>query len=157
MSADLRTSEPSNLDLIPLGATLGLGAGLIEAVLACVKPGRTSLLTGRGGDFVWMAPMVGVVLGLLSVLLLTAGRRIIPRVFTPKVILAVVSTIVLLSPLFLFQRLHRLSSLILAMGIGIQLASWLTRRPERIALGRRLLPLAAAGWAVSGLGLETAR
>jgi arylsulfatase A-like enzyme len=152
-----KSVEVRSLDLIGLGATLGMGAGLIEAAMGIVRSGRTALLVGRGGDFVWMAPLVGLVLGLTSVILLTVARRLAPRVFTARVILTIVGTIVFLSPIFLFQRMHRLAALVLALGIGFQLAAWFTRRSGRIVLMNWMLPLVVLCWIGSGLGLEAIR
>ncbi len=158
MTTDPRNaSEVSDLALIGFGALLGIGAGLIEVAAATVRSGRTVLLVGRVGDFVWMAPLVGLVLGLSSSFLLTAARRLTPRIFTPRLILTVVATLVFLSPIFLFQGMHRLAALCLALGIGFQLAAWLTRRSARIGLVRWMLPLVLVCWVGGGLGLEAVR
>ncbi|HSE65385.1 MAG TPA: sulfatase [Gemmatimonadales bacterium] len=158
----MRTDLPPALEvpshgLIGWGAALGIGAGLIEAAVATIQSGRTALLIGRVGDFVWMAPLVGLLLGLTSAIFLTMARRLAPRLFTPRVILTIVGTVVLLSPIFLFQRMHRLAALLLALGIGFQSAAWLTRRRSRIGLVRWMLPLVLVCWVVGGLGLEAVR
>jgi len=150
-------SEVRSLYLIGLGATLGIGAGLIEAAIATIRSGRTALLVGRSGDFLWMAPLVGLLLGLSSVLFLTLPRRLAPRVLTSRVIITIVGTVVFLSPVFLFQRMHRLAALVLALGIGFQVAAWLTRRAGRIALMHWMLPLVVFCWIAGGLGLEAVR
>ena len=158
MSTDLPTAlEVPSHSLIGWGAALGTGAGLIEAAVATIRSGRTALLVGRDGDFLWMAPLVGLLLGLSSVIFLTLVRRLVPRVFTPRVILTIVGTIVFLSPIFLFQRMHRLAALVLALGVGFQLAAWLTRQSSRIGLMRWVLPFVVFCWVAGGLGLEAVR
>src|SRR4029453_9519271 len=71
---DSNAGEVRSRDLIGLGATLGIGASLIEAAVVTVRSGRTALLIGRGGNFLWMTPLVGLLLGLSSVMV-TLGRR----------------------------------------------------------------------------------
>ena len=71
MSTDPSTAlEVPSHRLIAWGAALGIGAGLIEAAMATIRSGRTALLVGRGGDFLWLAPLVGLVLGVSSVILM---------------------------------------------------------------------------------------
>src|SRR4030095_3672495 len=147
-------SEVHSRDLIGVGAAPGVSAARSEAAITAVRSGRTVLLVGRGGDFLWMAPLVGLLLGLSSVIFLTLLRRLGPRVLTARVILTLVGTIVFLSPVFLFQRMHRLAALVLALGIGFQLAAWLTRRDSRMGLVRWMLPLVLVCWVVVGVGLE---
>jgi hypothetical protein len=73
--SDSKAAEVRSRDLIGFGVTLGIGAGLIEAAMATIRSGRTALLIGRGGDFLWMAPLVGLLLGLSSVMV-TLGRLV---------------------------------------------------------------------------------
>jgi arylsulfatase A-like enzyme len=142
-------AEVRSRDLIGLGATLGIGAGLIEAAMATIRSGRTALLIGRGGDFLWMTPLVGLLLGLSSVILLTLLRRLAPRVRTGDPHHR--RHHCFLSPVF-FQRMHRLA------------LRWRWERrfqplagAGRIALMHWMLPLVVFCWIAGGLGLEAVR
>ena len=138
-------AEVRSRDLIGLGATLGIGAGLIEAAMATIRSGRTALLIGRG----WRLSLddsTGRPATRIEQRDLPDAARAgwLPACLPLRVILTIVGTIVFLSPVFFFQRMHRLAALVLRAGNRVSARSLAhsARRPNR-AHALDTLPLVA--------------
>jgi arylsulfatase A-like enzyme len=98
---------------------------------------------------VWMAPLVNLVLLLPPVLVVLALRRALGGQRAFLVIAGGAFTFAALEPLMLVPRLHQAALGIVALGIGVQAARWLTGAPGRMATLKRatlsLLMIAVLG------------
>ena len=152
--------------LLIAGLWLGLAYGLAEAVEFCLLelvPGALSWRNGNSPRVLWVAPIIYGIVGVVLALVFSGLAVVMRRVDWTKVFVFVALT----GGAYLGARLQGQifapwASLLLALGIGIQLTRLFVRRREQVlaAMRRTLLPLAclvvliAIGELVSTAALE---
>jgi arylsulfatase A-like enzyme len=133
--------------LLLVGGWLGLAYGLAEAAEFCLLqlvPGALSWRNGNSTRILWVAPIVYGIVGAALALVVSGLAVMVRRVDWTKVLVFVA----LVGGAYLGARLQGQifapwASLLLALGIGIQLTRLFVRRREQVlaAMRRTLLPL----------------
>lgn len=101
---------------------------------------------GAGPSIVWMAPLMNLVWFAGGALLVITGRRVIPRIMTPALSLALLTMPAFISAVWLIPRVHKEAILLLAIGLAIQTGRILATRTERLTrLTRRAFVPAVTG------------
>ena len=134
--------------LLIVGLWLGLAYGFAEAAEFCLLglvPGALSWRNGNSTRILWVAPIVYGIVGATLALVVCGLAIVVRRVDWTKVFVFVA----LVGGTYLGARLQGQifapwASLLLALGIGIQLTRLFVRRREQVlsAMRRTLLPLA---------------
>lgn len=112
---------------------------------------------GAGPSIVWMAPLMNLVWFAGAALLVIIGRRVIPRIMTPALSLALLMMPAFISAVWLIPRVHKEAILLLALGLAIQTGRILATRTERLTrltrraflpsvIGTLILIVAVTGW-----------
>lgn len=139
--SDPRQTRPPYGEVLLVATCFALATGLIEAIIAGVRINLLHRLTFTGPDITWMSPLAYLFFFLCFALLAAAAsllaRRPIPLAWSIGCFSAL-GTFSLLLP---NQQLARWASALIAIGVGVQFARFLTRNPAR---SRRGLPVATA-------------
>ena len=131
--------RPGALDILALSAWCGMAAGLLEVgtrvLCRAIDPTKRLYLMTR--HFVWLTPLVNLLVFLCLGLCLAGLTRLSPRLgarLSPWLLcaIAILPMLIVAGP-----QLYPEARLILAMGISSWLAPWLARDPAR--LRRRLV------------------
>ena len=148
LGAFIRTLRNLARQLLVVGLWLGLAYGLAEAVEFCLLelvPGALSWRNGNSTRILWVAPIVYGIVGAALALVVCGLAVVVRRVDWTKVLVFVA----LVGGAYLGARLQGQifapwASLLLALGIGVQLTRLFVRRREQVlaAMRRTLLPLA---------------
>jgi arylsulfatase A-like enzyme len=121
-----------------LAASCALWTSLVEMVPVLVAPyGGVVVRVPR--DFAWMIPAGNLLFFGLLAALLVAGARAWPRAGTRPVMVGALAGLATFAVGSVFERLHPLAVLILAIGVGVQVGRRASPPPRR----PRLLPRAA--------------
>jgi arylsulfatase A-like enzyme len=132
------------VECIGQAAWFGLLTGIAEAVHQGARKLATGVIVQKPPEIVWMAPLSYALLGAAAGAVLAGIARLWPKLVTlPVVVFA--GTLGAAFSQCLFYPWHRLSMLVLALGIAAQAARSSAARP---ALWRRL-PRATAPWLVT--------
>src|ERR1700722_12159724 len=132
-SAQIKRSSrgPSALDVIVFSAWCGLAGGLLEVgtriLCRAIDPTKRLYLITR--HFVWLTPLVNLLVFLCLGLCLAGLTKLLPRLgarLSPWLLcaIAVLPMLIVAGP-----QLYPEARLILAMGISSSLAPWLARDP----------------------------
>jgi arylsulfatase A-like enzyme len=115
-----------------------IGTGALHVVIAALKRIALHDFIWMSRDFVWMTPLAYVVIFLAAAIPLALLAAITPRLVTPRVAVFLFSTLAALAILLLVPRVHHLALLLLAVGVGAQLARTVGEaRSSRHAIMRR--------------------
>jgi arylsulfatase A-like enzyme len=157
MTLWIRISGPLK-SLLPHAASLALLTGGIEAGIIITRQAVRQFVWS-GPDVVWMAPFGYLILSLALAVLLAFIGATVPALGRPRLYVGLVSIVGIAAILRLLtlQRLHAVAIVLLATGLGIQLARWLTPANGRLRLLTRMacwLWIPVAGAVVLVLGLR---
>ncbi|MBL8977421.1 MAG: sulfatase [Gemmatimonadetes bacterium] len=131
---------------VAIAALGGLAAGGLELAGYAIRHVFLGEFLFQGPHLIWAAPAANLLVYLMLGLGLTLGAMVLPRLFTTGVITGSVAGLAMFGLLYIFPQLHRVASLILALGVGVQAGRWAAGHPDALGRGvRRLLP--------AGLGL----
>ena len=118
--------------LFKLGAIFAVALALVEILFRLVMLWMRRTPLGAGWDIVWMAPLMNFVWFGGGALLAIVGRRLLPRLFTPAVQLALLTMPGLISLMWLIPKLHSEAALILGIGLAAQAGRMLADRSHGI-------------------------
>jgi arylsulfatase A-like enzyme len=147
--------------MLPHAASIALLVGGIEAGIIITRQTMRHFVWS-GPDVIWMAPLGYLILALAGAVLAAVLGSMIPALGRPRLYVGLISIIGLAAILRLLtlQRLHPVAILLLAVGVGIQVARWLTPQSDRPRLVTRIacwLWIAVAGVAVLAIGARGGR
>lgn len=139
-----------------MAAWLGIATGLVEVGLRLFEEG---FFFNRwlffGPQLLWMAPAAEALVFFAAATTLLLLRRLWGGAATPRVALFAFLTLAILGVLFLYEQIHRLAALSLALGLAWQLSRILAARARPITgLVRRTWGVAVGGVLVLGLGVH---
>lgn len=146
------SADRGTLEQVRFALWCGLFTGLGEAVVYGIKRFLRHRWMPVGDDAFWAAPLAESVLFLaaLGILLLLFIRR--PPARRWPAMLIALPGLSAFSIFMLWGKLHWAAALLLALGIGLRLGSWLLQRlPRVVGTVRRTTPILAA--AVVGIWL----
>ena len=93
-------------------------------------------------DIVWMAPLVDALWLLAPAILLLIARRLAPQRFSFSMVAGLLGGFASLPVLLLIGSMHKGVAVLLAVGVGIQVARWTTEHGAGFArLVRTTLPV----------------
>ncbi|MGE0126706.1 MAG: sulfatase [Blastocatellales bacterium] len=126
-------SEPRRLrlaDALLMTIWFGLLTGLIEVAVKAVQKFGFDQTIYAGRDFVWMAPLTGLVFFAIFGLALFIVASLAPRLNSPRLMAFVVAMFSLLNLLFLYPQLHHYAALPLAIGGAVQISRIIASREK---------------------------
>jgi|KBSMisStandDraft_5_1062788.scaffolds.fasta_scaffold14015_2 arylsulfatase A-like enzyme len=143
------------LETLTLAAWFGLLAGISEASVIAFRKFvlHHSLLYNL--DMLWTGPVASTLLLLCLGILLLLLSRLLPKVITWRVVVAVFAMLAVIPALLAMDQLHRVAAALLAIGLGIQTVRIAAPRRERFQrLARRTIWALALLVALVGVGLR---
>ena len=145
-----RSASPQP-SLLILAVWFALAAGLLEGGWRLLQRFGLGKATGVPLDIVWMAPAVDLVWLLVPVSLILLARHFGPPRISPAAATGILGGVSALPPLLLIESMHKAATIILAIGIAIQLGRWVTGHGAAFArLVRSTLPVLGFLVAVGG-------
>ena len=157
MSEASPNREPGPAGLLRIAGTLGLLAGLAEVLILAIKRAMAPQVVFQGQDIIWMAPVADA-----GFLLLVTGflvlLRLVFRFIPASVIVFLLGGLSAFIVILSIGPLHIAAQILIAAGIGVQLAR-LSRRngPGLARTAGRALPLLAVLVLLLGAGLHLRR
>ena len=131
-------------ELLMLAAWFGLLAGLSETAIMAFRKFVLHQFTLHNLDLLWMAPVAAVVMFLGLGVALAIGARLWPRLVTWRLAVGIFAFLAVLAAILELNLLNRGATIILGLGIGVQLGRLIGPRREGITRFARLsLPLLA--------------
>ncbi len=138
-------------EILTLGVFLGLVTGWLEVVLRAIQRFGLDQRLFLSPDVAWMAPLADLALFVIVAgALALAGRALVltrnraPSAWT-AIVFGAFLFLVPLGPLLSTARIHKLASIVLALGFAVQGGRVLARRaPALLRLARRATPVLAA-------------
>jgi hypothetical protein len=130
--------------LLRLALWLGLAAGLVEVALRALQKFAFGQRISLSPQFVWMAPLADAALyTLIGLIVIALLRPWSARVGTGAVTFAGTFLFVA-APLYMFQRLHVIAVVLVALGVAAQSARWAQGHAELLhrIVRRTLVPAA---------------
>jgi arylsulfatase A-like enzyme len=143
------------LNVLRLALWFGLLTGIGEVILLAIRKYALDRFLFVSMDSVWMTPLANAMLFLAAGAVLLVIRPLLPRRLAASLPVMVFTALSAFTILLMYGPLSRLAILILALGLGIQLA----RVAHRHAAGfdrlvKRTLPVFVALVLVAGIGLR---
>lgn len=133
----------------------GLLSGLIEVAILALRKSWFEKTLPLSSQFVWMVPVVAVVLSAALGLFLLCTARLLPEKIVSRVIIFSLAFLACLGPLFAIPRLHYSATLLLAAGFATQAARYVAKRMDRcFALAPRAIGWMSALVICLGLGVN---
>jgi arylsulfatase A-like enzyme len=114
-------TAPSVSWILGIALLFALLAGLIEAGWRAVERYGLNHFMRVPQEIVWMAPVVDAFWLLIPVLVLLLARRFVPRGVSKNIVVSLLGGFAAFPPLLLVTELHKGVSVLLAVGIGVQL------------------------------------
>jgi arylsulfatase A-like enzyme len=151
------TREPGAASLLLIAVGLGLLAGLVEVVALAIKRAMSPQVVFQTEDIIWMAPVADALFLLAlggTLVVLQKVLRFIPS-WVIVFLLATLSAFIMILSL---GPLHIAAQILIAAGIGVQLARLArTRGASMSRTARRGTPLLAGLVLLLGVGLHLRR
>ena len=123
------TTEPARPgQILKYAVWFGLATGLIDAILVGVKRFYLGRMVRVGPDIAWLAPVATVLAFVIFAFALIAAGRIVRRLSDVRVSPLVFGFLAALSLLFQYYPLHVYATVVLSLGIAVQLARSVGRR-----------------------------
>lgn len=142
------------LNVLRLALWFGLLTGIGEVLLLAIRKYVLHRFLFVSMDSVWMTPLANVILFLAAGVLLIVLRAILPGKLKPSPVL-VFTTLAAFTILLMYGPLSRLAILVLALGLGVQVARMTRRRDAGFdRLVRRTLPVFTLIVLAAGIGLR---
>ena len=143
------SSSPRQLTtvaILAVGVWVGLVTGVVEVVALGVKHLVLHRIIRESRDVVWMAPLADVaIVGFVAVVVAVLGA-LWPRIRRDRTVLAIVAAVGFFSVLLQYRPIHWAAKLVLAIGLGLRLAVFLTARPGRLRRAAWLTGGWLGGW-----------
>jgi len=137
-----------------IAAWFGLASGYLDVAATQGRRLLVEPIAFVGPHQVWTAPLVDLVLFLMMGAGFVLLSRVVRHPAVGRVSVVAYGSLGVLGGLYLFPQVHRLAAVLLALGIGVQLARAAARNEAAFRrLVRRSLPWLAATTAVVAVGM----
>lgn len=150
-------SAPSRLDVgaeLRLAACAGLLAGYLDVLATAWRRLFVEPIVFVGRHQVWTAPVADLALYLVVGAGLVVLLALVRHPALRGLPVVVYTALAVLGALYTFPSIHRVAALLLATGVGVQVARWAHPRRAEVDRGtRRLLPWLAGATAVVAAGM----
>jgi arylsulfatase A-like enzyme len=131
--------------LLVLAAWFGLLTGFVEVLMRLAGKLILAKTVHFDADLIWMAPAADVILFVVFAICAIGVARAIAPNKTRFAVVCVSATLLVLTILYSYPRIHWLAGLVLALGVGVQSARMMnTRGGALLNVAQRSLPLMAA-------------
>jgi arylsulfatase A-like enzyme len=125
-------NRQSAIPVLRIGLWIGLLTGFAEVIIHGLRLFVFGEFLTLSHHAVWMIPLVDAILFSLIALGLALARKMWPERLSWVVAVGVLVFIAAMALLRMFPRIHTAASLLIAAGLGVQLARWLGRRRSTV-------------------------